>query len=159
MDKTKFFILAEYSLILGAGLGFISLFPYLNILGVLLMSVFSSTILVIYLQKEKIFSELTLKGGAILGVLIGVLSLCGFLAVFLPIMWLLGTIFDKATYFMSFKFLWQIWWVLLSMGSIITALFNSFALMAYIYIKDTFFMIEGSKEVKSLNIDLFKKKG
>ena len=71
---------------------------------------------------------------------------------YLPLAAILGAvvrlIFPNSIYFSGIKFLIQIWWLILLMGGIVTSLFNSFALISYIYIKDTYFMMEGKKEVK-----------
>ena len=41
-----------------------------------------------------------------------------------------------------------IWWLWLIMGGLIVAIFNSFSLLSFFYVKDTYFMIEGKKDVK-----------
>ena len=106
------------------------------------------------MKKKKQIGQLTIKGAGIIGAYTGVISLTGFLIVYLPLSAVLGAvvelIFPNNVYFSGIKFLIQIWWLILLMGGLVTALFNSFALISYIYIKDTFFMMEGKKEVKGI---------
>ena len=154
MDKNQFKLITVYSLIIGAILGIFALIPYIQILAVLCMALISSIIITIYMEKKKQIGQLTIKGAGIIGAYTGVISLTGFLIVYLPLSAVLGAvvelIFPNNVYFSGIKFLIQIWWLILLMGGLVTALFNSFALISYIYIKDTFFMMEGKKEVKGI---------
>lgn len=152
MNKTKLKNITTYSLILGAILGITALIPFLQIISVVIMSVISSIIIVFYMERKEKIGQLTIKGAGIIGGYIGLICLVGFLTIYLPFAAILGAvvqlIFPNSIYFSGIKFLIQIWWLLLLMGGLITALFNSFALISYIYIKDTYFMIEGKKEVR-----------
>ena len=148
MTKQKLKLVSIYSLILGAALGVIAILPYIQILALITMAVISSVLVILYMEKRNEIGNLTIKGGAILGVVIGVISLAGFLIVFLPINALLGLIFSRVTDCFAFsRYLLNLWWLWLFMGGIVTALFNSFALISYVYIRDTFFMIDGKKEI------------
>ena len=152
MDKNKLKKISIYSIIVGMILGAAAIIPFLQILSVIIMSIISGIIIVIYMEKKSEIGQLTIKGAGIIGAYIGLISLIGFLLIYLPSAAILGAIFElispNSIYFSGIKFLIQIWWLLILMGGIITALFNSFALISYIYIKDTYFMIEGKKEVK-----------
>ena len=160
MNKQKLKLVTIYSLILGAVLGAIALLPYIQILALVTMAVVSSVLVILYMEKRGEIGDLTIKGGAILGIIVGFISLAGFLIVFLPINAILGLIFSGVTdYFAFSKYLLQIWWILLFMGGIVTALFNSFALISYVYIRDTFFMIDGKKEIKGDFIQRDRKNG
>ena len=152
MNKDKLKKITIFSLITGTALGVISLLPFIQFISVLVMSIFSSIIVIFYMQKKKFINALTIKGAGIIGAYIGFVSLAGFLLTFLPLAAIFGAlvhyIAPNNIYFSGIKFLIQIWWILLLMGGLITALFNSFAAISYIYIKDTYFMITGDKEIK-----------
>lgn len=147
MNKQKMKFITIYSLILGAALGIVGLIPfiYVYVFTCIIMAVMSSVIVIIYMEQKKQIGELTIKGGAILGAYIGFISMIGYGAVNLPINALFGLMFN---YYTPAGGLLSIWWLLILMGGLITGLFNSFSLIAYVYIKDTFFMIEGKKEVR-----------
>ena len=149
MNKQKMKLITIYSLILGAFLGLIGLIPYVYIyaFSVIVMSVISSIVVVIYMEQKQQIGELTIKGGAILGAYIGFISMIGYGIINLPINAIFGLIFN---YYTPASGLISIWWLLIIMGGLITGLFNLFSLVAYVYIKDTFFMIEGKKEVKPI---------
>ena len=152
MDKEKLKKITIYSLIIGAVLGLTALIPFFQILSVLIMAVISSIIVNIYMCKKGQIGQLTIKGAGIIGAYTGIVSLTGFLIIYLPMAAILGAIVElilpNSIYFSGIKFLFQIWWLILLMGGLVTALFNSFALISYIYIKDTYFMIEGKKDVR-----------
>ena len=148
MKKEKFILLLKYSFILGLILGGISIIPYINILSAIVMCIFSSVLVIYYMEKKQQIGELTVKGAAILGLVIGFISLAGYLIVNLPINAILGAIFSGSRYFSLSRFLIEAWWLLIIMGGLISAIINSFSLLSYIYIKDTYFMIEGKKEIK-----------
>ena len=152
MDKGKLKKITIYSLIIGAFLGVTALIPFLYFLSVVIMSLISSILVTVYMERKEQIGSLTVKGAGIIGAYSGLVSLIGFLIIYLPLAAILGAvvelIFPNSIYFSGIKFLIRIWWLILLMGGLITALFNSFALISYIYIKDTFFMIEGKKEIK-----------
>ncbi len=152
MDKQKLKLISIYSLIFGAFWGLIAVIPFaiIQLICWVMMAVFSSIFVTLYMKKKNQIGDLTIKGGAIIGILIGFVSLLGFLIVFLPLNALLGIVLNKVTNLFSLsKFLLNIWWLLIIMVGMISALFNSFSLIAYVYIRDTFFMIEGKKEIQA----------
>ena len=149
MNKQKIKLITVNSLIFGAILGFIGLIPfsYIYIFTAILMAVVSSVVVTIFMEQKKQIGELTIKGGAILGAYIGFISMIGYIIVNLPINALFSLIFN---YYSPAAGLLSIWWLLIIMIGLITGLFNSFSLIAYVYVKDTFFMIEGKKEIKGV---------
>ncbi len=149
MSKEKLLLILKYSFILGLILGGFSIIPYINIVPFLIMCLLSSVCVIFYMEKKNEIGELTIKGAAILGLIIGFVSLIGFLIVNLPVNTILGAIFSGSMYFALSKLLLGVWWLLIIMGGLISAIFNSFSLISYIYIKDTFFMINGKKEIKA----------
>ena len=155
MTKEKFKNIVKFSIILGAILGVLSLIPYICVPSIIIMSAFASVLVVVYMEKKQLIGELTIKGASILGGIIGFINLIGFLVIYLPSATILGAIFDAIfpdnIYFAGTKFLISIWWLLVLMGGLIVALFNSFSLLSYIYVRDTFFMLDGKKEIKPKN--------
>ena len=148
MTKEKMKLILKYSFILGLILGGVSIIPYINILTAITMCIFSSILVIYYMEKKDEIGSLTIKGSAILGIVIGFVSLIGYLIVNLPINAILGAIFSGSRYYSLSKFLIEAWWLLVIMTGILTSIFNSFALISYTYIRDTYFMIEGKKEIK-----------
>ena len=142
MKKEKLKLIVKYSFLLGVILGAISIVPYINIFSAIAMCVFASIIVIIYMTKRNEIGELTIKGAAILGLIIGFICLIGYLIVNLPVNAILGAIFSGSRYFALSRFLIEAWWLLIIMVGLIAAIFNSFALISYVYIKETYFMIE-----------------
>ena len=151
MNKQKMKLITIYSAILGAALGLIGLIPfiYIYVFTAVIMSVISSIIVIIYMEQKKQIGELTIKGGAILGAYIGFISMLSYGLINLPINAILGLIFG---YYTPAAGILSMWWFIVPMCGLVVGLFNSFSLIAYIYVKDTFFMIEGKKEV-TLNFE------
>ena len=149
MNKEKIINILKYSVILGAVLGVLAVIPIIRIASFLITTTCVSIIIFLYMKKTKQINDLTTKGGAILGALIGFICLVGFLITFLPLNTILGALPIKAiadNYALT-KDLILIWWLWLIMGGLIVAIFNSFSLLSFFYIKDTYFMIEGKKDV------------
>lgn len=148
MKKEKLKLLVKYSFILGLILGLLSIIPYVSGITAIIMCIFSSILVVIYMEKRGEIGDLTIKGAAILGIIIGFFCLLGYLLINLPANAILGAIFTNSRFFALSKFLIEAWWLLIIMAGLLSAIFNSFSLLSYIYIKDTFFMIEGKKDIK-----------
>ena len=150
MTKERLINILKYSVILGAILGILAVIPIIRVASFLIISTIVSIIIFLYMKKKKQINDLTTKGGAIIGALIGFINLVGFLITFLPLNAILGALPVKAiadNYALT-KDLILIWWLWLIMGGLIVAIFNSFSLLSFFYIKDTYFMIKEGKDTK-----------
>ena len=150
MTKERLINILKYSVILGAILGVLAVVPIIRIASFLIISTCVSILIFLYMKKKNQINDLTTKGGAIIGALIGFICLVGFLITFLPLNAILGALPIKtiADNYALTKDLILIWWLWLIMGGLIVAIFNSFSLLSFFYIKETYFMIKEEKETK-----------
>lgn len=146
MERETWVKLALNSLIMGAILGLLTLVPYLNILTLIVLSLFLSVIIYVKMQKDKQIGDLSMKGAVIVGAVIGFIGLVAFSIILLPTAAIIDFIL-RVNIFMNFSLLLPLWWLILIMGGLIVSMFNACSLVFYIYVKDTYFMIEGKKEI------------
>ena len=74
-----------FSILIGLGVGLISVIPFIgNIVFVLYFLAIAGGIIV-YLKKNNILGDITVKEGAVIGSIIGITSMLGFYCTFLPI--------------------------------------------------------------------------
>lgn len=73
------------SVIIGAGVGLLSNLPFIGYMIFTLYFLIFAACLIIYLKKNDILGDLTIKEGAVLGAIIGITSFAGFIVAFLPI--------------------------------------------------------------------------
>lgn len=159
MSKEKFILLIKYSLIFGFVSGMISLIPYVNYVAALVVCTIASILIVWYMQKRGQLKELTMKGAAMIGAIVGIICLTGFLIINLPGNAILGAIFTGSQFYALSRFLLEVWWLIIFMGGLLSALFNSFALISYVYIRDTYFIIEGKNDTNVINAKFNLKDG
>ena len=96
MTKERLINIIKYSIILGAILGILAVIPIIRVASFLIISTIVSIIIFLFMKKKKQINDLTTKGGAIIGALIGFISLVGFLITFLPLNAILGALPIKA---------------------------------------------------------------
>lgn len=129
-----------FSLILGAFLGLISLIPSLIGIGILILSFFSSVIVILFMKKnEKYLGIIDTQQGAILGSIIGFFSSVGFFISFCPMVMLISMIYKKYyTYTIPYivqDALWLLFIIIFMVGAMM-ALLNSVGGMALAYLFD-----------------------
>ena len=74
-----------FSILIGLGIGIISLIPFIgNIVFVLYFMALSGAVIV-YLKKQNILGDISVKEGAVLGSVIGVTSMLGLYCTFIPL--------------------------------------------------------------------------
>ena len=82
-----------FSVVLGAIIGIISLFPFAIGLSLFVLGFLSSAIVILYMKKdEKHISYLTNEQGAILGGIIGFFATIGFFVIFSPMVFIIHLI-------------------------------------------------------------------
>ena len=90
---------AIFSLILGAALGLLALFPSVIGFSLFIVAFLSSAIVILYMKKnEKHLGIINNEQGAILGGIIGFFSGVGFFASFSPMVCILRMIFKEKYY-------------------------------------------------------------
>ena len=126
---------AIFSLILGAALGLLALFPSVIGFSLFIVAFLSSAIVILYMKKnEKHLGIINNEQGAILGGIIGFFSGVGFFASFSPMVCILRMIFKEKYYSYAIPdIISDAFWlfvVIIVMVSIIFALTNSATGMA-----------------------------
>ena len=120
---------AMFALIFGAMIGFMSLFPFFIGFCLFLLSFFASTIVMLYMRKDKKHvAYLTNEQGAIMGGIIGFFATVGFFATFSPMVCILRFIFKGYYAYMIPDMLKDAMWlffVLVFMVGVIFALINA----------------------------------
>ncbi len=121
---------AVFSLILGAFLGLLALFPSVIGFSLFIVSFLSSLIVILYMKRnEKYLGIIDNEQGAILGGIIGFFSGIGFFAAFSPMVCILRLIFKEKYYSYAIPdIISDAFWlfiVIIVMVSIIFALTNS----------------------------------
>ncbi len=120
------------SFIFGAVLGFITLFPVLNLIAFLFAMFVVGGAMVVFLKKFNLIGLINIREGAVIGAIAGFASFLGLCAVFLPVSSLIGLIFSKYTgdffsmFFSSFG-AFVIGLFLIFFSALMSALLNSFA--------------------------------
>lgn len=101
-----------FSILIGLGMGLLSLIPFIGTILFVLYFILLSSIIIIYLKKMNILGKITIKEGGVIGAVIGFCSILAFSIVFIPLAAILQFIF-------KFKEFW--------VGIIINASFTSVA--------------------------------
>ncbi|MBQ7287935.1 MAG: hypothetical protein IJW73_09260 [Candidatus Gastranaerophilales bacterium] len=120
---------AIFSIILGAIIGLLSVFPFLIGLTLFILAFFSSMIVILYMRKdEKHISYLTNEQGAIMGGIIGFFASIGFFLTFTPMVLIIHAISKTYYSYMIPNLLSEAVWlyfVIVVVVSLIFALTNS----------------------------------
>ena len=128
------------SIFAGAILGFITIVPYLSFLSFMVLILFLSALVIVYLKRNDLIGIISVREGCIFGALIGFVSFIGFSIVYTPLSMLMGWLFSSSTqgflrfFLTSFgSFVVMVLLMILMAG--ISALFNAFSglVTAYVY--------------------------
>ncbi len=128
------------SIFAGAILGFITIVPYLSFLSFMVLILFLSALVIVYLKRNDLIGIISVREGCIFGALIGFVSFIGFSIVYTPLSMLMGWLFPSYTqgflrfFLTSFgSFVVMVLLMILMAG--ISALFNAFSglVTAYVY--------------------------
>lgn len=99
-----------FSVLIGLGMGLVSLIPFIGTILFVLYFLLLSAVIIVYLKKINILGKITVKEGGVIGAVIGFCSIIAFSVVFIPLSAIIQFIF-------KFKDFW--------VGMIITASFTS----------------------------------
>ena len=106
------------SIFAGAILGFITIVPYLSFLSFMVLILFLSALVIVYLKRNDLIGIISVREGCIFGALIGFVSFIGFSIVYTPLSMLMGWLFPSYTQgFLRF--------FLTSFGSFVVMVFTS----------------------------------
>ena len=128
------------SIFAGALLGFVTIIPYVSFLSFMILIVFLSALVIVYLKQNDLIGIISVREGCIFGALIGFVSFIAFSVVYAPLSMLLGWLFTSYTqgflrfFLTSFgSFIVMVLLMILMAG--ISALFNGFTglVTAYVY--------------------------
>ena len=124
----------------GVILGFITIIPYVSMLSFLILILFLSAFVLVYLKQNDLIGIISVREGCIFGAVIGFVSFIAFSIVYTPISMLLGWLIPSYTqgflrFFMTSFGSVIVMILLMILMAGISALFNGFAglVTAYIY--------------------------
>lgn len=151
---------AILSALAGAALGFLTIFPFINIFSVTILVICLGAVILIYMKKENLIGIFDMKEGAILGGVIGFVSFIAAAIIYIPCDLILGLIplgFFKAHFLMRFflnSFGSFIVLVMLTLFvAMLSAMMNAFAGLATSYVYE---ILTGLKKEsnESVNFDI-----
>lgn len=132
--------IAILSAIAGAILGVVTIFPILKIFSILILVIFLSIIILVYMKRENLIRAFDLKEGAIMGSVVGFVSFVTAALVYMPLDLILGLIPPFTPYFwvrpfftLGFAGVVTLFMLLLFVA-LLSALMNAFAGLALSYI-------------------------
>lgn len=124
------------SLILGAGLGIITIIPYIGAISFFIAMFLASTVVLIYMHKNNMIGKLIPKDGGLLGAVIGFTSFIGFSVTFIPLATIIG-LFYKGSFYLGISMMFRIGFFVLIMMvafvAMLSALMNAFSGLATVY--------------------------
>ena len=132
--------LAIISVFAGVILGLITVIPYVGFVSFMILLLFLSAFVIVYLKQNELIGIISIREGCIFGAIIGFVSFLAFAVVFTPISMLLGWLIPVYTQgFMRFflnsfgSFIVMLFLIVFMAG--IGALFNGFTglVTAYVY--------------------------
>ena len=145
---------AILSAILGGIIAILTLIPFVRNFSFMVLILFISAVVLVYMKKNDLIGVIDLREGAILGGIIGFVSFIAFSVVFIPLVSLVGAIF-KGTYdaylFSMFRMLGFFVTVMLTIFlAVLSALMNSFAGLTTAYVYE---ILSGMKKEDNENIE------
>ena len=81
-----------FSMLIGLGVGLVTLVPFIGSLVFVLYFLLIAAGMIVYLKKNDILGDITVKEGGILGAVIGTTSLIGFYGSFIPLLLIISLI-------------------------------------------------------------------
>lgn len=145
------------SAIAGAALGFLTIFPYINIFSITILVICLSAGILVYMKRENLIGIFDMKEGAILGAVIGFVSFIAASIVYVPCDIILGLIpipAFKAHFIMKFFFnsfgSVIVMLMLIFFIALLSALMNAFAGLATSYVYE---LLTGLKKESNESVD------
>lgn len=152
--------IAILSAIAGGALGFLTIFPFINIFSVTILIICLSAGILVYMKRENLIGIFDMKEGSILGAVVGFVSFIAAAIVYIPCDLILGLIpatAFKAHFIMRFFFnsfgSFIVLLMLVFFVSLLSALMNAFAGLATSYVYE---LLTGLKKEsnESINFDI-----
>ncbi len=144
------------SIFAGALLGFVTIIPYVSFLSFMILIIFLSAFVIVYLKQNDLIGIISVREGCIFGALIGFVSFLAFSVVYAPLSMLLGWLFTSYTqgflrfFLTSFgSFIVMVLLMILMAG--ISALFNGFTGLVTAYVYE---LITGIKKENNQNTSI-----
>ena len=145
--------LSVISAFAGVILGLITVIPYIGFVSFMILLLFLSAFVIVYLKQNELIGIISIREGCIFGAIIGFVSFLAFAVVFTPISMLLGWLIPVYTQgFMRFflnsfgSFVVMLFLIVFMAG--ISALFNGFTGLVTAYVYE---MITGIKKENNQN--------
>ena len=141
------------SALAGAILGFLTIFPILNIFTITILVICLSVFILVYMKRENLIGAFDLKEGAILGCVIGFVSFIAASVVYIPLDIILGLIppfaahFKMRFFFTSFGGVFVLV-MLVFFVALLSALMNAFAGLAMSYVYELLSGLDNSESDK-----------
>ena len=150
--------IAILSAIAGGALGFLTIFPFINIFSVTILVICLAAGILVYMKRENLIGIFDMREGSILGCVIGFVSFIAASVVYIPCDLILGLIpIFKAHYIMRFFFnsfgSFIVLLMLIFFVALLSALMNAFAGLATSYVYE---LLTGLKKEsnESINFDI-----
>ena len=145
--------LSILSLFAGAILGFITIIPYVSLISFLILILWLSAFILVYLKQNDFIGIISIREGCIFGAVIGFVSFIAFSIVYTPISMLLGWLIPAYTqgflrFFMTSFGSLVVMILLMILMAGISALFNGFTGLVTAYIYE---LITGEKKENNEN--------
>lgn len=141
------------SAIAGIALGLITVIPFINLFSFMVLMLCLSVFILFYMRKNELIGIINLREGCLIGAVVGFVSFMAFSVVYIPITMLLGWLIPSYSqgwirFFMGGfgTFIVMLFLVLFVAG--LSALFNGFAGLVYVYITE---LITGIKKENNQN--------
>lgn len=141
------------SAIAGVALGLITIIPFINLFSFMVLMLCLSVFILFYMRKNELIGIINLREGCLIGAVIGFVSFMAFSVVYIPITMLLGWLIPSYSqgwirFFMGGfgTFIVMLFLVLFVAG--LSALFNGFAGLVYVYITE---LITGIRKENNQN--------
>lgn len=148
---------ATLSAISGLALGFLTIFPYINIFSLSVLIICLAAFILVYMKRENLIGIFDMKEGAILGAVVGFVSFLFAALIYIPCDIILGLIaipFFKSHYIMRFFFnsfgSFIVLLMLVFFVALLSALMNSFAGLATSYVYE---LLTGFKKESNESVD------
>ena len=149
--------IAILSAIAGAALGFLTIFPYINIFSLSILVICLAAGILVYMKRENLIGIFDMREGAILGAVIGFVSFIAAAIVYVPCDIILGLIplpIFKAHFIIRFFFnsfgSVIVMFMLIFFIALLSALMNGFAGLATSYVYE---LLTGLKKESNESVD------
>ena len=145
--------LAILSVFAGIALGLITVIPYISFISFMILLLFLSAFIIVYLKQNDLIGIINIREGCIYGAVIGFVSFIAFSVVYTPISMLLGWLIPSYTqgflrFFLNSFGSFIVMFLLMILMAGISALFNGFTGLVTAWVYE---LITGEKKENNQN--------